>query len=65
MLSERRGPYAPFGLQGGDAGALGRNTLRHAATGEIEDVGGKFAIDVQPGDMLRIETPGGGAFGET
>ncbi|MDW7985247.1 MAG: hydantoinase B/oxoprolinase family protein [Acidobacteriota bacterium] len=24
---------------------------------------GKFQIDVQPGDVLRIETPGGGGWG--
>ena len=29
----------------------------------IEDLGGKFRIDAWPGDVLRIETPGGGGFG--
>ncbi len=60
MLSERRGPFAPFGLAGGSPGQLGRNTLRRAGSGEVEDLGGKFAISVNPGDVLRIETPGGG-----
>jgi len=64
MLSERRGPYFPFGLNGGEAGTLGRNLLRRAGSDEMEDLGGKFAIDVQPGDVLRIETPGGGGYGE-
>jgi 5-oxoprolinase (ATP-hydrolysing) len=27
LLTERRGPYAPFGLDGGEPGALGRNSL--------------------------------------
>ncbi|MEX1098410.1 MAG: hydantoinase B/oxoprolinase family protein [Planctomycetales bacterium] len=63
MLSERRGPYPPFGLQGGEPGALGRNLLQRAGSDEVEDLGGKFAITVQPGDVLIIETPGGGAFG--
>ncbi len=27
ILSQRRGPYAPYGLQGGQPGAFGRNTL--------------------------------------
>jgi 5-oxoprolinase (ATP-hydrolysing) len=63
MLSERRGPYPPFGLEGGEPGALGRNTLRGAGTKHSEDLGGKFRLDAGPGDVLRIETPGGGGFG--
>jgi 5-oxoprolinase (ATP-hydrolysing) len=64
MLSERRGPFAPFGLDGGHDGALGRNTLQRAGSSTSEELGGKFAIEVQPGDVLTIETPGGGGFGE-
>jgi 5-oxoprolinase (ATP-hydrolysing) len=64
MLSERRGPYSPFGLNGGEAGRLGRNQLRRAGSDETEDLGGKFAIQVQPGDVLIIETPGGGGYGK-
>ena len=64
MLSERRGPYPPFGLAGGGPGALGHNTLRRAGGALPEDLGGKFAIEVAPGDVLTIETPGGGGFGE-
>jgi 5-oxoprolinase (ATP-hydrolysing) len=63
MLSERRGPFAPFGLSGGQPGALGHNTLQRAGSTETEDLGGKFAIDAQPGDVLTIETPGGGGYG--
>ena len=66
MLSERRGDYPPFGLDEGLPGQLGKNTLRRAARrqpAESENLGGKFAIDVQPGDMLIIETPGGGGAG--
>jgi 5-oxoprolinase (ATP-hydrolysing) len=62
MLSERRGPYPPFGLNGGEPGALGRNQLLRAGASETIDLGGKFAIDVQPGDVLIIETPGGGGY---
>jgi 5-oxoprolinase (ATP-hydrolysing) len=62
MLSERRGPAAPFGLDGGDSGALGRNIFR-SADGDERDLGGKFRIDARAGDVLRIETPGGGGFG--
>ncbi|MGQ0635219.1 MAG: hydantoinase B/oxoprolinase family protein [Planctomycetaceae bacterium] len=63
LLSERRGPYAPFGLNGGPPGMLGKNTLQRAGRDEIVDLGGKAQLDVQPGDVLTIATPGGGAFG--
>jgi 5-oxoprolinase (ATP-hydrolysing) len=63
MLSERRAAFAPFGLNAGNDGAKGRNTLQRASSAQIEDLGGKFAIEVQPGDVLTIETPGGGGFG--
>ncbi|QDU80340.1 Acetophenone carboxylase gamma subunit [Polystyrenella longa] len=67
MLSERRGEYLPFGLEGGSPGAKGINTLLKASeqkTGEENqtDLGGKFAIEVEPGDQLLIETPGGGGY---
>jgi N-methylhydantoinase B/oxoprolinase/acetone carboxylase alpha subunit len=29
------------------------------------DLGGKFAVDVNPGDILIIETPGAGGYGAT
>jgi 5-oxoprolinase (ATP-hydrolysing) len=63
ILSERRGPHAPFGLKGGSNGALGQNTLERSGTGQVEDLGGKVQISVGPGDILTIATPGGGAFG--
>jgi 5-oxoprolinase (ATP-hydrolysing) len=63
ILSERRGPYAPFGLQGGQPGALGQNLLQRSGSASVEDLGGKVQIEVQPGDVLTIETPGGGGFG--
>jgi 5-oxoprolinase (ATP-hydrolysing) len=57
ILSERR-ERAPFGLRGGAPGARGRNTH------EGRDVGGKASFDVAAGERVRIETPGGGGFGE-
>jgi 5-oxoprolinase (ATP-hydrolysing) len=65
MLSERREEYAPFGLSGGEDGTRGRNQLQRAGSDETIDLGGKFAIDVQPGDILTIETPGGGGYGKS
>jgi 5-oxoprolinase (ATP-hydrolysing) len=56
ILSERR-TLAPFGLQGGASAAGGRNTHQG------RDVGGKASFDVEAGERVRIETPGGGGFG--
>jgi 5-oxoprolinase (ATP-hydrolysing) len=64
MLSERRGPHAPFGLEGGQPAALGQNLIRRAGAEQDQDLGGKFAIDVNAGDILTIKTPGGGGFGQ-
>ncbi len=63
ILSERRGPFAPFGLNGGEPGQLGRNTLQRAGSTEVIDLGGKVSLNVLAGDLLTIETPGGGGFG--
>jgi 5-oxoprolinase (ATP-hydrolysing) len=60
LSSHRR--IAPFGLKGGEPGAVGRNYVqRH--TGAIEELAGTVAIEVQPGDIVGIETPGGGGYG--
>jgi N-methylhydantoinase B/oxoprolinase/acetone carboxylase alpha subunit len=60
LLSDRR-RNRPYGLQGGGAGQAGRNVLlRHEETIEI---GAKTEFEAEPGDVLRIETPGGGAYG--
>ena len=62
LLSQRRGRYPPYGLAGGQAGALGKNTLRRA-DGSAENLPGTVSLSVRPGDCLTIETPGGGGFG--
>jgi 5-oxoprolinase (ATP-hydrolysing) len=62
LLTERRGDYAPFGLQGGPEGAIGVNILARSS-GESINLGGKAQITVEAGDVLTIQTPGGGAFG--
>jgi N-methylhydantoinase B len=66
MLSERRA-VAPWGQQGGEPGAVGRNRLlrRDAVTGELreETLYGKFTRRVAAGDRLIVETPGGGGYG--
>jgi N-methylhydantoinase B len=56
LLSERR-RHAPQGRAGGDGGAPGRNLLNG------EELPGKTSRDLEPGDLVRIETPGGGGYG--
>ncbi|HEX7448975.1 MAG TPA: hydantoinase B/oxoprolinase family protein [Pirellulales bacterium] len=63
ILSQRRGAYRPFGLKGGQPGEPGRNLLRRA-DGASEPLPGQVQFLAQPGDVLSIETPGGGGFGE-
>jgi N-methylhydantoinase B len=56
LITERR-RHAPPGADGGGPGALGRNLLNG------EELPGKVAGVLKPGDRLRIETPGGGGLG--
>ena len=61
VISERR-ETPPWGLQGGAPGACGRNTLIRP-DGEEEALPAKFSRRLEAGDVLRIETPGGGGWG--
>jgi len=61
ILSERR-EYAPYGLEGGEPGSTGQNLwIKH--NGEAVDLGGNNAFICEPGDRIRILTPGGGGWG--
>ncbi|MEL4895999.1 hydantoinase B/oxoprolinase family protein [Crocosphaera sp. Alani8] len=52
----------PFGLVGGEAGKVGKNSLkRKDGTEEILD--GTATVEIESGDNFIIETPGGGGFG--
>jgi 5-oxoprolinase (ATP-hydrolysing) len=61
LLAERR-VVPPYGMGGGAPGATGRDRLERA-DGSVLALPGKLTFDVRPGDVLRIETPGGGGFG--
>ncbi len=61
IMSERR-RYPPYGLQGGEPGKKGRNLL--ISKGKKTVLGSKANFRVQSGDILRIETPGGGGYGK-
>ncbi|MGL6159500.1 hydantoinase B/oxoprolinase family protein [Microbulbifer sp.] len=61
LASHRRLP--PFGLDGGEAAALGRNRVERA-DGSKEELGGCAEVQMEAGDVFAIETPGGGGYGE-
>ncbi|GAA3887445.1 hydantoinase B/oxoprolinase family protein [Streptomyces sedi] len=60
LTGHRRVP--PYGMAGGAPGALGRNAVERA-DGTVTDLAGSDSVDVGPGDVLRVETPGGGGYG--
>ncbi len=60
VLSERR-RYPPYGLFGGRSGAKGKNII--ISDGKRRVKGGKFHETLKKGDVIRIETPGGGGYG--
>jgi len=62
LLSTRR-DHAPQGLAGGGAARPGRQRLI-AADGGLKELSGCFSITVQLDDVIEIETPGGGGFGD-
>ncbi len=56
LIGERR-RHAPWGIDGGEPGATA--TQWH----NDRPLPGKVALDLAPGDRLRIETAGGGGYG--
>ena len=61
LLTERR-TGQPYGVQGGSSGASGKNTL--IRDGREETLPGKIEMRLRAGDRLRVETPGGGGYGD-
>ncbi|MFE5189841.1 hydantoinase B/oxoprolinase family protein [Streptomyces sp. NPDC056628] len=60
LSQHRRVP--PYGMAGGAPGALGTNRVERA-DGTVTTLAGSDSADVGPGDVLVIETPGGGGYG--
>jgi N-methylhydantoinase B len=60
ILADRR-VTRPYGLSGGGPGRPGRDTLVRSGRGRR--LPAKVRLELDPGDRLRIETPGGGGFG--
>ncbi|HEY8456910.1 MAG TPA: hydantoinase B/oxoprolinase family protein [Actinopolymorphaceae bacterium] len=61
LSSHRRVP--PYGMAGGEPGALGRNYVERA-DGTIVEMAGADSVECGAGDVLVIETPGGGGYGK-
>jgi 5-oxoprolinase (ATP-hydrolysing) len=63
LLTQRRGPHPPYAMAGGHPGALGSNRIVRAE-GEVSQLRGIEQFCLSPGDILIVETPGGGGYGE-
>ena len=61
ILSSRR-VVAPFGVDGGRPGSVGRNRVLRA-DGRVEELDGNARAEVGPDDVVEIATPGGGGYG--
>ena len=62
LLADRR-KRGPYGLSGGDEGKKGTNVI--IRDGQTLDVPAKGSHALREGDRIRIETPGGGAWGKS
>ena len=60
LLADRR-KRGPYGLSGGDDGKPGSAEI--IRDGRARKLGSKGSWELQAGDRIRIESPGGGGFG--
>src|SRR5215211_7337901 len=56
LLTDRR-RHGPRGLEGGEPGRPGRNLL------DGEELPSKVSVRMEEGDVVTVETPGGGGYG--
>lgn len=61
LISERR-RFPPYGLNGGTPGACGKNVLIRHDGSEVE-LPSKVSFRAEEGDMISVQTPGGGGWG--
>ena len=61
LSNHRRVP--PYGMAGGAPGKVGETYVIRAKDGSRHELGGQGQTDVDTGDMIVIETPGGGGYG--
>jgi N-methylhydantoinase B/acetone carboxylase, alpha subunit len=60
LLTDRRA-VGPYGLKGGEDGSPGRSTFHQGKS--VKTLPAKCSFAADAGDILRIETPGGGGWG--
>lgn len=63
LLTERRA-LRPYGLRGGEPGVAGYNRLWRAGSESPTPLPAKVEVELAPGDVLEIATPGGGGYGK-
>jgi len=63
ILSNHR-RIEPFGLEGGESGKTGCNSIRRA-NNNVEPLLGTATVQLNEDDVFIIETPGGGGFGRS
>ncbi|MGE5656986.1 MAG: hydantoinase B/oxoprolinase family protein [Actinomycetota bacterium] len=61
ILSGRR-VIPPYGLKGGENGKVGKNWVKRRE-GTVEELGSTATVEMRPGDVFVVETPGGGGYG--
>jgi N-methylhydantoinase B len=61
ILSSHR-VIPPFGLAGGEPGKVGKNSVQRQ-NGTVEVLESTATVEMNPGDIFIIETPGGGGYG--
>jgi N-methylhydantoinase B len=61
LLADRR-KHGPYGLNGGEAGQTGANVIVRGK--RRINISAKGSHQLEEGDRVRIETPGGGGWGE-
>lgn len=62
ILSNRR-RVPPFGLAGGEPGLCGKTWVQRQ-DGAVETLAATAAVEMNPGDLFVVETPGGGGYGQ-
>ena len=62
LLADRRS-RGPYGLSGGNDGTSGRTVIVHN-DGSEEELPGKCSVRLRSGESIRIESPGGGGWGQ-
>lgn len=61
LLADRR-KHSPYGLNGGESGEVGRDSI--VQDGRKRSMKSKGSLKLEAGDYIRIETPGGGGHGK-